>query len=236
MPGLRLAPTFVLSLALIGSIPEAHAETGAAWESIRNENGIEVWQRSVVGTSVIEFRGRGNIDVPLLQALAVLVDTDHNHEWMKNCAESYVIERQADGTGIAYSRTKSPVFFVSDRDAVVTSRLRLLPEQQTVRLDIQGIDYPPKPVPAGVVRLASVTASWTLRQIDSTHTEVTYQVLADPSGSLPKWLVNSVAADLPFYSLSGLRRQSTLPRYVAAAAALRTGRDWTRFSLPADPH
>ena len=36
-------------------------------------------------------------------------------------------------------------------------------------------------------------------------TKVIYEVNADPGGKIPKWLVNDMISDFPFYSLKNLR-------------------------------
>ena len=36
-------------------------------------------------------------------------------------------------------------------------------------------------------------------------TKIIYEVNADPGGKIPKWLVNDMISDFPFYSLKNLR-------------------------------
>jgi hypothetical protein len=50
-----------------------------------------------------------------------------------------------------------------------------------------------------------------LRKLTDRQTEVTYQVEADPGGSLPRWLATRIARDLPHETLARLRARVSAP-------------------------
>ena len=45
---------------------------------------------------------------------------------------------------------------------------------------------PPRP---GAVRMCSLHGSWRIEALDPARSRVVYQVMADPDGSIPAWLV-----------------------------------------------
>ena len=70
----------------------------------------------------------------------------------------------------------------------------------------------PKSVPPkkGMVRVQAMSGYWAFIPVlvdgkNSKNVKVTYELSIDPGGSLPKWLVNTLAVDFPFYTLKNLR-------------------------------
>ena len=43
-----------------------------------------------------------------------------------------------------------------------------------------------------------------------------YEMSIDPGGNIPKWVVNAMAIDLPFYTLQKLRKISKEDKYANA--------------------
>ncbi len=44
-------------------------------------------------------------------------------------------------------------------------------------------------------------------------TEITYEALADPGGSLPSWLVNLLTKDICIKTVAGIRKLSATAKY-----------------------
>lgn len=213
-------------LLLLGT--PAQAEDN--WEQVKQEDGITVWQRPVPGTSNVEFRGRGLVDgAPMAQIAAVVFGGSRDAEWMHHCAESYTLETQSPNSLIRYNRVASGAFLVSDRDMVVNSTMLLQPDKRILRIDIKDVPYPNKPPPSGVVRVASLKGYWEFVKKDGGQVEATYQVMTDPAGSLPLWLVNQQARDLPLLTIKGLRKQVLKPGNEKRVAELRKSFDFTAY-------
>jgi len=213
---------WLILLALAGP-----ASAAPQWEQLTDEDGIVVWQREVVGTSLVEFRGRGVVKAPLKKILAVLRDQKRKTEWMASCAENRAIERLPGNRMIIYNRTDSPNFIVSDRDVVLDAAATHDLAKRTVTLNFKETSDPRQPPVDGVVRMPKVRGSWHMQYLGPVLVEVTYQVQADPGGSLPNWLVNWASADIPRHSLLGLRDQVTKNGYDEELAAIEAAFDWS---------
>ncbi len=67
------------------------------------------------------------------------------------------------------------------------------------------------PFKKGMVRVQTMSGYWEFMPVvsggeNSGKVKVTYELSLDPGGNLPKWLVNTLAVDLPFHTLKNLRQ------------------------------
>lgn len=224
-------PPLVMSASVSAQAP--------AWEEISHEDGIKVWQRSVPGESLVEFRGRGLVGASYAMILAVLQDSKRKTEWMDSCVDARLVRSIAPGRAVMYNRTGSTVPLISDRDVVIESMVDIRSRTRTIRIDAWGIKDPKMPEVDGVVRMPELKASWVLQALGPKKTRVTYTVRADPGGSLPHWLVNMVAKRLPAKTLLKLRKQTQKTGYEARVVDIKSSFDWSGFDFkptaPAHP-
>ncbi len=203
--------------------PDARAagQVAGPWEKVSNSDGILVERRTVPGSNLKEFRGRGVVEAAMPRVLAVLQDAPHRTEWMSDCASSHVIEENHEKrTQIAYHRTKAP-WPVADRDSINRAEIRLDVDNRRIVLPFEGIEHPKGPPVKGVVRMPFIRGHWILTAVrGGKATEVEYQVHANPGGSLPDWIANLASKKLPQQTLLGLRRQVKLREYPALEAEI----------------
>lgn len=223
----------LMTPALAGLLLTAHSAHAKKirWEEITVEEGVKVWQRSIPGQSLVEFRGRGVVDSSFLKILAVLSDSTRKTEWMDSCVEAYKVREKSPGKMIMYNRTGSTVPLVNDRDVVLESTVDIWAEKRKITIDVWSVDDPAVPVVDGVVRMPDLRASWVLVAKTPDKTEVTYTVRADPGGALPHWLVNMVAKRLPLKTILKLRKQTKKSGYDQALASVEKQFDWSGFAF-----
>ena len=218
----RLGSCLVLATAVAAAAGNARADDDAgAWEQVSNKDGILVQRRSVNGSKLKEFRGRGLIQAPFGRVLAVIRDADRRAEWMPSCGDSHLVaEDVAARTQIAYHRTKAP-WPVSDRDSVNRAEMIVEPAKQRVYLPFEAITMPKIPPVKGVVRMPSMRGHWILIPVDGGRaTDAEYQVFANPGGILPDWLANLASKTLPRETIAGLRKQASKVEYSAFEAQI----------------
>jgi hypothetical protein len=221
---LWIAPILI---SLFFCAPPAGADEGT-WEEIRSEDGIRVWRRDVEGSSFVEFRGHGRIESNMQSLLAVLHDQDRKTEWLASCRENRLLRAKKIGQNVIYNRVASDFPLVSDRDVVVETSLHYDEAKRRVQIDVWNTTDPLAPPIDEAVRMPKLKLSWTLTAIDVDTTEVMYQVQADPGGLLPGWVVNAVSKELPFKTISNLRKQVKKGGYEKALAFVEAAFDWDR--------
>ena len=197
----------LLPLALVPA-GRADAPVSARWEQVDHDDGIRVWQHDVPGLDLPGFRGEATIDAPLASLEAAIVDVVHHREWMFRCAESLELERYGDEGSVLYNRTASP-WPIWDRDVVLEASVTRSLDAATVLISFHNVKSSSYPTPERVVRMPRLVGFYRLHKLSDTRTEVTYQVEADPGGSLPRWLAARVARDLPHETLKRLRARVT---------------------------
>ena len=207
------------------------AEAGE-WEEIEDQDGIKVWQRESGGSSLVEFKGKARIDASIIKVLAVLHDQKRKTEWLARCRENRLVRAKSVGINIIYNRVRSDFPLVDDRDVVFQTKVQHFPEEKKVYIEVWNVEDPLAPEVDGVVRMPKLELSWTLIAPDPETTDATYQVHADPGGALPHWIVNLVSKELPFKTLTNLRKQVVKDGYDENLALVEVAYDWDRFWPP----
>jgi hypothetical protein len=174
------------------------------WELRKDQNGIKVYTRSLDSSALDEFRGVIEIDVPMQQVYYTIRDVDNWYQWVPNLVTGRLITR-TENEQFHYTETKAP-FPVQNRDSYLRYHIEVL--DQRIQLNFDAVpDHGPR-VP-GVTRVPMATGYWLIERINDQSTRITYQVLADPGGSIPSWLANAGAVDTPYDTLAGLQKYLT---------------------------
>lgn len=214
-----------LAAALIALPPPqtawAEAEgTRGPWQLVRNDKGVTVLRRTVAGSQLREFQGTGVIEAPLSHVMAVLNDSEHRREWMRESREQRTLQQVDLTTAILYNRLGAP-WPVADRDCVIRATTTFDIAHRMVRIDLTSTTHPDAPPVSGVVRMLSLQAHWHLWPVQGGKwTRAEYQVHANPGGSLPNWLANLSSKKIPFETISSLQRQIKVRQYPAYQAKL----------------
>ena len=220
--------TLILSLVLITLF--LSPTKAKAWEEISKKEGVTVWQKKVPGSPFVAFRGELMINASIRKVLAVLNDQERKTKWMHLCTANYVLEHIKTGHLILYNRTGSSYPFVADRDVVAEVILVVDKENATINISAKNVSHPRQGLVDGVVRLQNLDLHWSLKFINKTKTLVRYEVLTDPGGWVPAWIVNIVSEGIPYWTLKGLAEQTKEP-YPKSIAYLNASFDWASIGL-----
>lgn len=173
----------------------------SAWDKSVEKNGITVFTRNVENSSLKEFRAVTDIRVKPVQIVSALIDADSMKEWWPDCLESKVLNKNGYKNWTVYFLTKVP-FPLNNRDTI--NRFELTEESNgTVQIRIKAM---PNLIPEkdGIVRIPELTGSWTIVP-KGEGSEVTYQLHANPGGSIPAFVANSTVTDSPYKALAQLK-------------------------------
>jgi hypothetical protein len=203
-----------LSLMLVGGLLTAGSLPGAAlpatatsdWELKKDQDGVQVYVRSVSGQAfkesraVVEFKGTP-------EAVRNLIfDYGDYTAWVPRVLNARLVERVSDQELISYSLNDSP-WPVSDRDLVLRNTISSDAKGAiTIRMSaIKGV----VPEVKGVVRMVYFEGHYLLEPLEGGKVRVTYQAILDPAGSVPAWMANMAVVDTPFDLLVQMRRRLT---------------------------
>jgi hypothetical protein len=191
---------------LLAVAPPISAEPQPAWQTIRSEDGILVSRQAIAGSSLLAFRGEGDVDAPILVVGSVLIDEKHAPEWVDSVVEVRLLRRISDVEQVTYTHISTP-FILSDRESVTRERLVVDPVKQSLVINIVSVDDPLAPK-TGRVRVRLDQGSFSLASIDGgRRTHVIAEIHADPGGNIPSWIVNTFQKSWGFNTLTNLRKQ-----------------------------
>lgn len=201
----------------------AIAEEEKEWTLSRDRRDIKVYTRRVEGIDFKQYRGLVIVDASLSSLVALFEDHSAAQDWIDTCRSIELVERIAPNESISYSYNPAP-WPAKDRDAAVHNLITQDPETLVVRIVQQAV---PDRVPPNrkAVRVKRIEGLWIFNPLGEKETEVIYQVLTDPGGGIPAWLVNAVAISQPFNTLEGLRDLAPSDKYKDAHFDFIT--DWT---------
>lgn len=169
------------------------------WESVataRAPGEVSTWVRKVEGAQVKEFLGEVEVPHPPLQVLKTLDNVEGFPEWVFRCKHAERIK----GVGI-YLQVHG-VWPVSDRDAVLQSRVEVMPDRVVILTSAQP---ELRPEDKKHVRIPELKNSFEVIPLPTGGSRVVFQTFVNPGGVLPAWLSNFVAKQGPLETLSDLK-------------------------------
>jgi len=182
--------------------------TADGWKEVGDENGILVWSKDIEGSDVVAFRGEALIDAPISKVAMVLSDTSRKLEWVADSKAAKDIEMLSPMDRIEYSHIGTP-WPLQDREFVFRAKVEVDKNAKQMLIRFSSIEDDRIPMPKGRVRGKLLKCVYTLNSAaEGAKTHLRIEILADPMGSVPKWLVNAFQRRWPFVTLTRIREQA----------------------------
>lgn len=173
-----------------------------SWEIDRDKDGIVVYTKLEKGSNFKSFKAVITIQASTDEVVEVLKNADDYTKWYGYTNTSALLKQEGD-TQFNYVETVFPWPY-SNRDMVYRMSVSAS-AQGVVKILLKGIpDYLPEK--QGIVRMKKAEGYILLQPIDE-KTEVTYVFHSEPGDNIPPWLANNSIGELPFRTLSGLRKR-----------------------------
>ena len=214
MTALSTLLTLVLCTAQANYARAEEAAKGAqtpAWERVDVTEGITTYRREIPGTNIVAFRGEAEIEDSVYRVATVIEDVKSEIEWMADLAESYEIAKKMETERWEYNRTSTP-WPLQDRDFVVHTLISVdRGPNPIITIKMKSVEHPDKPKVKGVVRGDVVDSTTIIKSLGPKKTWFACEILADPKGAIPTWVVNFFQKGWPLDTIRGLRRQLKKP-------------------------
>lgn len=204
---LAQAALAALLLAVAGGSHAASKLATPGWEQVNEVDGIKLFVRNGAVAKQKAFKGVVRMKIADEYALAtVLNDYDSFPKWLYMFDGAREIGRTSPLRRDMYLTTDLP-WPVANRDMGVELVVRqaITPLDESIVIDIRDKDHvmPPQ---KGYVRVKQIQGTLSFVRVGNDEFDVTFEASFDPAGRLPLWLVNIMAADIPYNTLSQLRR------------------------------
>ena len=175
------------------------------WEKVTKKRGITIYKKNVSNANVVAFKGVVEIDATPGKILFVLRDNGRRKEWVDRLLQSRILETTSNGDQVLYQEYKAP-WPAENRDLVFLSKLRFQKSTGVYILEQKSVNHPKAPKTIGV-RAQIIKSSYTITPIKNGNTRLEVEILSDPKGDIPKWLVNAIQRSWPIKTLSSIKKQ-----------------------------
>ena len=210
----------LMIVACAGFAPDAGTSRHAAavptpdeaWELVKNEGGIAVYNRTPKGKDYSEYKGVVRFKASLAGVVSLLEDIRSYPSWLYTCHEARVLKNGKPGERYVHFVYDVPVY--SNRDAVMRSCASRRADGNGATIRFSRVDLSQT---APFFRHASTTrddgneyvkelsVTWQLTRIGN-EVEVMYSIYLDPDIGFPGSLrVNATTEGLVFESLKKMR-------------------------------
>ena len=186
-----------------------------SWQLEKDEEQIKVFVANKAGSALKSFRGTMTIPARISSLVAVIEEVQTLPRWLHNCISARQLKQISQNESYNYIVTDMP-WPVADRDTIVHSRLtqNKSSKEVLIKLSASQKHMPPQ---QGLVRIKNMTGKWQLSPVENNSVRVVYEMSVDPGGKIPKWIVNAMVVDIPFYTLQKLRAVVKEAKYVNAS-------------------
>jgi len=176
------------------------------WKMIKKVKGITIYSAEVDGEDVVAFRGDTIIDHPIERIVSALGDMKRKTTWMHDLKEIKTVEQYGPLNNIQYYHSGTP-WPLSDRDFLFLAEGKYFKNKRMFVLNMRNIvrnDVPPR---KGIVRGRLLESNYFISKTDDNNkTALRVEILVDPMGLVPKWVVNIFQRAWPKNTLTGLKR------------------------------
>jgi hypothetical protein len=219
-----------LLVSLLSVTSASGNDSDGEWEKVDESDGIVGYVRYTSKTNVNEVKAVGVVDAPVAVIEAVLRDDAARTQYSESCIEASRIEipglESTKDSYYSYHRIAMP-WPMYDRDAVGKIELMIDKATGALLVQTQNISTDFKSEDQDAVRAPLLEGKWVLTPIGKNKTEALYQVLADPGGYLPSFIVNMVSQDLAINTIAGIRKMVKKDKYKNVKTIMTTT-PWVR--------
>ena len=173
------------------------------WELKKDKDGIKASVREVEGSKILEYKGEVVLETEVDEAIELFEDDNKTVDWFHGCAVSKSLEEISPDEEVFYTVISMP-WPVSDRDMVFL-RVRAK-DAESGAVEYKNSAKPDAyPEQKKKVRMPYLKETWRFTPLEDGRTAMVYQSHSEVGGSIPAWLVNKLAVNTPYESLSDFR-------------------------------
>ncbi|MCB1671693.1 MAG: START domain-containing protein [Gammaproteobacteria bacterium] len=171
------------------------------WTLRRDENGIQVYTRAVVGSPYDEVLTTTVVDnLRLASLVAVLQDPAACPRWVHHCSRSHLLSTVSEREVYVYSYNDMP-FPIRDREIISHVLWSQDPVNRSLTMTGTAVDGFVDRTP-GSVRLTEARVAWRFQPLAGGRIRITNRAHLNPGSRIPAWLTNNLLVETPFLTMS----------------------------------
>ena len=211
--------TYVVFFILIFALSACKTTSGTKWIEIdqepladneKSEFTIIVEKKNSPEDEVNTYRGTTTMPISIERIAYVIDDTESKTKWVSRLKEENRLEENPSSyRSIAYQHYNLS-WPVSDRDYVIESKWTVMKDMKlpTAILSIKSTICDDVPEIEGRVRGQLDRLVYKLEKLKSNQTRVTVEIMVNPKGLLPNFMINLIQKEWPITTLRQLNAQA----------------------------
>ncbi len=181
------------------------------WEMVKDKKGVKVSLRKTPFSQVKSFKSKIVLDVDLATTVGFLWDEKNYVDWMLMCYKIEILDFISKSEQITYM-INNPPWPVSKRDGAMRRKIYRDPADGSVYIEMCSM---PAFIPERKkhVRVPLLVGYGQVRPISENKVEVTYEMLVNPGGWIPVWVINMQVVATPFFTLRNIQKLAPFKGY-----------------------
>ena len=180
------------------------------WELKRVDEGITAYTRKRPGIKFKEYKVEMELEATLSQVMAIFKDFDVYTDLFPGTEEVKVLEN-SPLHHVTYTKFDIP-FPARDRDAIFDNHISYIEEEKALVIDVKCLtdEYETNPK---LIQIEFCEGGWRFEDIGNGKLMVVHNLIVDPAGRAPAWIVNSKTVDDPIKTYKSLRQMIKNEKY-----------------------
>jgi len=190
----------ILTLFLLNT---ANDVFGQSWDFIKEVDGIKIYTRKEVNSSLKSFKGEITFKANPNKVILIIGNAKNVDWWDKNIIVLNVLAFEENVFARYYLVYDVP-WPITRRDLVLEAQISTDPvtgDRTVFSKPLLNV-IPEKP---GLVRIKKYWQKWTIHTMGKGDVHVILEGFVDPGGNIPSWLYNTVITETPLKVMKALR-------------------------------
>ena len=184
------------------------------WTLKTDEDGIQLYTKSVPGSSYKSLKTVCTLQTSLTSVAAVLLDVQQTKEWVYGTSTSSMLKQESPSAVYFYAEMGMP-WPVTNRDFIV--KISIMQDPVSKVITVLAENYPDYlPEKKALVRIRNSSGKWLIEPLPNGRVRVEYQLYVDPGGVVPASLVNMFLGKGPLESFKSLKKRVAMKQYANA--------------------
>lgn len=188
--------------------PQAIDFNTLEWEALDSSQGIAVSRANIPDMDILGVRGVANVELHISKIWSLFRDVSLQTEWIDRLKETKQISSPKESSVRYYSQYHSP-WPISNRDFVFHRDIEIDEAKKTIRVVVHSVDDDRAPETDCCVRGWLSRAYWRFTALPNGQTKIEVEVITDPKGMIPTWIINLVQKSWPVKSISKLLERAS---------------------------
>ena len=199
--------TLIFLVSTLVNSPPAIDFDALVWESLDSTDGIAVSRANVPEMDILGVRGVGSVNLHISKLWSLFRDVSLQTQWIDRLKETKQISEPDEPSVRYYSEYYSP-WPISNREFVFHRDIKIDENAKTIQVVVHSVDDKRAPDTGCCVRGWLSRAYWRFTAEPNGRTKIEVEVITDPKGMIPSWIINMVQKSWPVKSINNLVARS----------------------------